>query len=208
MNIVSTPSLTVLDNHQAVLQVGDQVPVTTLTSATALGSTYNSVSYQNTGVILSITPHISTGDMLRLEISLNRSGFEGSLEGLTKPPNKVDSDIETVVTVPNKSTIILGGVEKVTDSRGGKKVPLLGDLPIVGGAFREVARGGNQDKLYIFVKAHILRPGSDLGLEDLKDVSTENRHRFEQLETEMQEYQIWPGMKPKPMDPLRVLEED
>ena len=94
--------------------------------------------------------------------------FEGSLEELTKPPNKVDSDIETVVTVPNKSTIILGGVEKVTDSKGGKKVPLLGDIPLIGGLFRSVAEGSNQDRLYIFVKAHILRPGSDLALEDVK----------------------------------------
>ncbi|MHC4466122.1 MAG: hypothetical protein ACYSYW_06165, partial [Planctomycetota bacterium] len=73
--------------------------------------------------------------------------------------------------------------------------------------FREVKRAGSQDKLYIFVKAHILRPGADIALADLKEASNENRRAFEKLETEMEKYEIWPGIKPKPMDPVSVLEE-
>jgi general secretion pathway protein D len=160
------------------------------------------------GITLTIKPHISMGDMLRLEITLNRSGFTEPLEEITKPPNKADADVKTVVTIPDRSTIILGGMEKIEHGKGGKKIPILGDLPLIGGAFRDVSKVGAQDKLYIFVKAHILRPGGDLGLADLKDVSGKNRETFEKLEQEMQEYEAWPGIKPEPMDPLRILEED
>jgi len=160
------------------------------------------------GLTLTIKPHISAGDMLRLEITLNRSDFEGELEGLEKPPNKTDEDVKTVVTVPNNSTIILGGVESIRSARGGKKVPLLGDIPLIGGLFRNVARSDRQNKLYIFVKAYILRPGGEFALDDLRKVSQKNRRNFEELEDEMSRYETWPGTKPTPLDPLRVLEVD
>ena len=159
------------------------------------------------GITLEITPHISEGDMLRLEVSLNRSGFTSELGGVS-PPDMADSDIATVVTVPDKSTIILGGVEKLQTNKGGEKIPILGDLPLIGGLFRSVARDDTQDKTYVFVKAHILRPGGRSALADLKEVSRANREAFENLETEMGDYQDWPGLKPYPLDPARILETE
>ena len=167
------------------------------------------VSFQEyeAGIELTIKPHISTGDMLRLEITIGRSGFT-TPPGGEKPPDKAVADVTSTVTVPNGSTIILGGMEKIEHSKGGDKVPILGDLPIIGGMFRSVSRVGVHDKLYIFVKAHILRPGGDLALADLKEVSVKNRQTFEKLEEEMQNYEDWPGIKPAPLDPLKVLEAD
>jgi type II secretory pathway component GspD/PulD (secretin) len=159
------------------------------------------------GITLNITPHISEGDMLRLEITLNRSGFTSELGG-DIPPDKQDANIETVVTVPDKSTIILGGIEQLQDNKGGEKIPFLGDLPFIGGLFRSVSRDDRQNKTYVFVKAHILRPRTDTVLDDLKQVSQRNREAFEALETEMGEYEDWPGLKPAPLDPLRILEVD
>jgi len=211
--IMARPKLLVNDNEEAQISTTGTTYVSR-TETQQMG-TDNPVQSQRTvfdqysaGISLAIKPHISTGDMLRLEVTLNRSGFTESLEGLTKPPNKSDADVTTVVTIPDKSTIILGGMEKVDHSKGGKKIPILGDLPILGGLFREVKRSGTQDKLYIFVKAHILRPGGNLALADLKAVSHKNREAFEKLETEMQSYQDWPGIKPQPMDPVRILESD
>ncbi len=68
VNILSTPSLTVLDNRQAMLQVGQEIPVNTLQSVSAIGNTFNSQSYLNTGVILAITPHISESGRLMLDL--------------------------------------------------------------------------------------------------------------------------------------------
>jgi len=119
-----------------------------------------------------------------------------------------DSLVSTVVTVPNDATIILGGMDKINQGKGGTKVPILGDLPFVGGLFRSTSNTNTQSKLYVFVKAHILRPGDDLSSQDLKNLSNRYRREFEESELEMQNYEDWPGIKPTPMDPEKVLEED
>jgi len=98
-------------------------------------------------------------------------------------------------------------LEKLTQSKGGTKVPILGDIPFVGGLFRSTANTDTQSRLYVFVKAHILRPGEKaMGESDIEAVSANNRATFEKYEAEMQTYENWPGIKPKPMDPVRILE--
>jgi type II secretory pathway component GspD/PulD (secretin) len=211
--VMARPKLLVNDNETGSIKTTETTYIER-TSTNIIGTETPQTATQtvfddySAGITLEITPHISEGDMLRLEITLNRSGFDPETLGKAKPPDKADADVATVVTVPDKSTIILGGVEKVEHGRGGKKIPLLGDLPFIGFVFREVSESGTQNKLYIFVKAHILRPGGDLALADLKDVSRRNRETFESLEREMAEYETWPGMKPAPLDPVRILEAD
>jgi type II secretory pathway component GspD/PulD (secretin) len=163
------------------------------------------------GIQLDIEPHISKGDQLRLTITMTRTDFRDTAASLNQgtPPDKVTSDVTTIVTVPDSTTIILGGLEKLSQSKGGTKVPLLGDIPIIGGLFRSTANTDAQSRLYVFVKAHILRPGEELtGESDIEVVSAKNRATFERYEEEMQKYEDWPGIKPEPMDPLRILEAD
>jgi type II secretory pathway component GspD/PulD (secretin) len=217
--VMARPKLLVNDNELGTIQTTSTTFVTRTTANVIPGSgTGGTVSTEQTvfepydaGITMEITPHISEGDMLRLEISLNRSDFTEDIApegGLLKPPNKADEDVTTIITVPDKSTIILGGMDKISHSKGGKKIPILGDLPLIGGLFREVVRSEGHDKLYIFVKAHILRPEGETALADLKDISKKNREAFERLEQEMGEHQDWPGLNPSPMDPLRILEAD
>ena len=117
--------------------------------------------------------------------------------------------MDTTITVPDNSTIILGGMERLNQSKGGTKIPLLGDIPIIGGLFRTTSNSDIQKRLYIFVKAHILRPGEELtGKSAIESVSIKNRDTFEKYEKEMQDYEDWPGIKPEPMDPLQILEAD
>ena len=119
------------------------------------------------------------------------------------------SAINTTVTVPDGSTIILGGLLKLNQSKGGKKVPLLGDIPLVGGLFRGVSNSDIQKKLYVFVKAEVIRPeDTTYAMGELVRISDRNRAAFEKHEREFQEYQDWPGIKPKPIDPLKVLEAE
>ncbi|MCK5473463.1 MAG: hypothetical protein KAI59_05475, partial [Planctomycetes bacterium] len=87
------------------------------------------------------------------------------------------------------------------------KVPLLGDAPLIGGLFRSVANNDESSKLYIFVKANILRPDEgDKGLEQLKKISARNKAAFEKAERQFQNREDWPGIEPEPLDPLKVLE--
>ena len=165
------------------------------------------------GIQLDIEPHISKGNQLRLKITMTRTDFRDTAASTRTvdptPPDKVTSDVTTVVTVPDNHTIILGGLERISQSKGGTKVPILGDIPFVGGLFRSTANTDAQSRLYVFVKAHILRPGEEVtGVSDLEIVSAKNRATFERYEEEMQRYENWPGIKPEPMDPVRVLEAD
>jgi general secretion pathway protein D len=97
---------------------------------------------------------------------------------------------------------------KLNQNKGGKKVPLLGDIPLVGGLFRSASTSDKQSKLYVFVKAEVIRPAShgNRYLEDLEKMSERDRQTFEEHEAEFQSYQTWPGMKPKLSPPARVLD--
>jgi type II secretory pathway component GspD/PulD (secretin) len=86
-------------------------------------------------------------------------------------------------------------------------VPLLGDIPLVGGLFRKIGNTSNDTRLYVFVKGEILRPDEKIaGLPDLEQISDRNKAAFEELEERFQSHQDWPGIKPKNMNPLNVLD--
>jgi len=158
------------------------------------------------GIRLTITPNISEGDLLRLKVELDRTDFLPRPDA-ELPPDTTSSNINTIVTVPDGRTIILGGLLKLNQTKGGKKVPIIGDIPLVGGLFRSTSNTDNESRLYIFVKANILRPEETAaGLPELENISQRNRVAFEKFEDEFQKYEDWPGIKPKPMDPLKVLE--
>jgi len=223
--ILARPKLLVNDNEEGIIEAKETqtivspktevIPGTAATAPTAATSV--ELAAYDAGITLTITPHISKGDQLRLKITLTRADFrrrddyviagpQGDISGPT-PPDILTSDVDTVVTVPDRSTIILGGLERLTQRKGGTKVPLLGDIPLIGGLFRGTANTDIQSRLYVFVKAHILRPGEKpTGESDIEIVSTDNRATFEKYEAEMQNYESWPGIKPEPMDPLRILE--
>ena len=157
------------------------------------------------GIELIITPNISEGDLLLLKVNMTRSDF-GETPQVNAPPNTTQSLVDTTVTVPDGQTIILGGMIKLNQTKGGSKVPILGDLPLLGGLFRNTSNTDRSSNLYVFVKANILRPDDTVaGLPDLERMSDRNRISFERLEDEFQRYEDWPGFKPKPMEPFKVL---
>jgi general secretion pathway protein D len=215
--VLAKPKILVNDNMEGVISTTDttyvtktsSIPVTTGAAGqqTSLIQTATEFEPFDAGITLTIMPHISEGDLLRLDINLIRSDF-GIISG-EKPPDKTQSEINTKVTVPNGCTIILGGLLKLNQSKGGSKVPILGDIPLVGGLFRGVNNSDIQKKLYIFVKAEVIRPeDTAYAKSDLERISERNRQAFEQHEDQFQKYQDWPGIKPKPIDPLKVLEAE
>jgi len=106
----------------------------------------------------------------------------GTITG-ERPPDTASNEINTTVTVPDGSTIILGGMLKLNQSKGGTKVPILGDIPLIGGLFRSTSNNDTQKNLYVFVKAEIIRPDVE-GFADseLQRISDRNREAFEKHE--------------------------
>ena len=213
--VLARPKLLVNDNEKGTINATETTYITRTTT------TYRKVDEEerpiesstfepyDAGISLDITPHISKGNNLRLIIELKRSDFDRTSSDGTEPFDKSESNVTTTVTVPDRSTIILGGMEKINQSKSGSKIPLLGDIPLLGGLFKSIHNTDEQKRIYIFVKAHILRPGEEVeGVSDIEKISEKNRALFEGLESKFQELEDWPGIKPEPMDPLKILEED
>jgi general secretion pathway protein D len=216
--VLAQPKLLVNDNEKGTIQTKNTVYVTRTTAAlptqttqtgpTTFYTSGTSFDPYSSGITLDIMPHISEGDLLRLQVTMTRSkqATSSTTSGSGAPPDTTENSVTTTVTVPDKSTIILGGMVQLDQGKGGSKVPLLGDIPIVGGLFRSTSNTDNQSKLYIFVKANILRPSMPAGLPDLVRESDAHRAAFEKAEGNFQTYQDWPGVKPQPMDPVKVLD--
>jgi type II secretory pathway component GspD/PulD (secretin) len=209
--ILAKPKILVNDGQVGVIKTTDTTNVKITTSIVPnQGTATESTTYQpyNAGITLEIQPNISEGDLLLLIVKLDRSDFL-TRSSLDVPPDSRTNTVDTIVTVPNNKTIILGGLLKLNQSKGGSKVPLLGDIPLVGGLFRTTANSTNDSKLYVFVKANILRPEATIaGLPELENISERNRKAFESFEDEFQKYQDWPGIKPQPVEPKKVLEAE
>jgi general secretion pathway protein D len=157
VNIISTPSLTVLDNHQAVLQVGDEVPVTSLQSATALGNTFTSVSYKDTGVILSITPHISESGRVMLQLIQEVSNVAPGTGVNSTTPTIQQRKVNTQVVVNDGDSLMLGGLMQNSRSNTSNQLPVIGDLPVVGNAFKNKDDAVAKTELLIMITPHVVR---------------------------------------------------
>jgi type II secretory pathway component GspD/PulD (secretin) len=215
--ILAKPKILVNDNERGTIKTADityvqvtsSVPVSTGGAGTDVTLIQTAVRYEpyEAGITLTITPHISQGEILRLDVKLIRSDFrQGTFAD--RPPDTTSSELTTSVFVPDGGTIILGGLLKMNQMKGTTKMPILGDIPVLGGVFRSIDNKDTQSKLYVFMKAEIIRPfDTDAnGLRDLEIISERDRAAFERHEQEFQRYEQWPGVKGKPTEPRRVLD--
>jgi general secretion pathway protein D len=215
--VLAKPKILVNDNEPGLIKTADttyvvkqsSIPVTSGAGGTQTSLIQTATDYQSyeAGITLNITPHISQGDLLRLDIQLTRSDFRPT-ESTQRPPDTTSSELKTTVFVPDSSTIILGGLLKLNQNKGGTKVPILGDIPLIGGLFRSVNNQDSQNQLYVFVKTDIIRPMGLLaeGAQDLRALSEKDRRAFEKHEREFQNYESWPGIESKPLEPAKVLD--
>jgi general secretion pathway protein D len=161
VNIISTPSLTVLDNREALLQVGDQIPVQTLTSVSAIGNTFNSVSYTNTGVILKLTPHISESGRVMLEIEQEVSNVDPATPAGSTTPTIQQRRVKTQVVINDNESLMLGGLVKDETGRSAAQLPVAGDIPIIGNAFKDKIDVIQKQELIIMITPHVIRSLSE-----------------------------------------------
>jgi general secretion pathway protein D len=214
--ILAKPKILVNDNEEGKINTTETTYVgettTSYPSQGTTGGVLNPVyttAYKpyEAKIELVIKPHISEGNLLRLEVTMVREDFKNIVEN--KPPDYTKSNITTIVTVPDGSTIILGGLTKLNQEKDTSKVPLLGDIPLVGALFRGVNNKTNDTHLYVFVKANILRPSEIAGGPgQLTSISDKNKAAFEDAERSFQTHQDIPGIEPEPIEPLRVLEAE
>ncbi len=157
-NILSTPSAVVMDNEEASLLVGQEIPITTGESLGTNNLTpFRTTSREEIGIKLEIKPQINEADSVALFIRQEVSSIAGS-----QLPNSSDlitnkREIETTVLADNGEILVLGGLISEDIQESVNKVPLLGDLPIIGALFRSSAMSVQEKNLMIFLRPTILR---------------------------------------------------
>jgi len=157
--ILSTPQLLVNDNEEAEIASIRQEPTTT-TSLGGGGEGSRDVEsfggYEDAGTRLKVTPRISEGGYLRLEYEVELSAFDGSGTGGVPPP-RIQNNVTSSASLPTDFTIVVGGIEVDTKRKTVVKVPLLGDVPVVGHLFRDTNKNDATTRLYVFITPRIMR---------------------------------------------------
>lgn len=164
VNVISTPSLMVLDNKTARLQIGDQVPITTQTATsvvTAQTAIVNSISMQDTGVILSVTPRINESGRVQLEIEQEVSSVVKTTTSNINSPTIQQRRVKTTVVVNDGEVLALGGMIQDQASKTSSQIPLLGDIPGIGPMFSDRTNSTRKTELVILITPRVVRDGAE-----------------------------------------------
>ena len=176
-NILSTPSLLTLDNQEAYITVGQEVPFVTGSFTGTGGATtpqnpFQTIQRENVGITLTVTPHVNEGDTVVMDIEQEVSSLTGALSLLASDIITNERKIQTKVLVADGRTVVLGGLIQEDLQEGQQKVPLLGDIPWLGRLFRFDSVSLTRSNLLIFIKPTIIRDDEAL------DGATAEKYRY------------------------------
>jgi general secretion pathway protein D len=169
--VLSAPQILALDNKPALLRSIQQQPFTSVNASTTVATT-SFGGFAEAGTTLEMTPHIAPADYLNLEYRLEVSSFTGNGSGAGVPPPKRSDAITSFVSVPDGSTVVLGGLKSSNVSKTVAKVPGLGEIPILGWIGRNQSSTDASAAFYVFVRPTILRASK---FDDLKGLTTPQR---------------------------------
>jgi general secretion pathway protein D len=157
-NILATPSITTLDNEEAYFIVGQEVPIITgSATGTNNNNPFQTVERQEVGIKLRVTPQVNEGNAVQLVIEQEVSSVSGTT-GVDISINK--REIKTTVMADSGDTVVLGGLIDEDVQESVQKVPLLGDIPIIGHLFKSTSNSTRKRNLMVFLRATIVRDSS------------------------------------------------
>jgi general secretion pathway protein D len=168
VEILSRPSIMARNNQEAVIVVGQEVPFITNSRITDDGQTINTVTYDNVGIILRVTPFITSEGTVEMIVAPEISSLTDQtvpISNTVGAPVIAKRSAETVVVTPDAKTVVIGGLMETQRVESVQKVPLLGDIPLLGAAFRRTIKNDVKRELMIFLTPFIVNKPS--GLEHL-----------------------------------------
>lgn len=177
VKVISSPNLMVINNQQATLQVGDQVPIVTQTATSTVtnaSAVVNSVELKDTGIILSVTPRINNSGRVMLDIDQEVSDVVQTTTSGIDSPTIQQRKITTRVVVNDGESLALGGLIQEKKSLAEKKLPILGDVPVLGNAFKAKIDGIERTELIIFIRPRVVR-----SLDEAREVTEEFRAKMD-----------------------------
>ena len=163
--ILSRPSILARNNQQAVIVVGQRVPFITNTRFDAVNGQINTVTYEDIGIILSVTPFISNDGMVEMIVAPEISSVSDRTVNISPGVNAAVIDkrsADTVVVTPNGQTVAIGGLISTQKTDQDRKVPLLGDIPGLGFLFKRKISTHAKTELLIFLTPYVIQSPGDL----------------------------------------------
>jgi len=158
VHIISTPQILTTDNEEAEIKVGENVPYITSQNTTAANQDYTNYEYKDVGVTLKITPQINQEGVVRLQVYVEVIKLKNESVALaTNTPTTFKRTAQTTVIIQDNNTLVIGGIigDDVQDNI--YKVPLLGDIPLLGWLFKTESQSVDRVNLYIFLTPRIIR---------------------------------------------------
>jgi general secretion pathway protein D len=161
-NILSTPSVLTLDNQEAKILVGQEIPITTGEKlSNNFDNAFRTVQRENVGIQLEVKPQINAGGAIKLFIRQEVSSIAGPVSNSASDLILNKREIQTTVTIDDGEIVALGGLLDDNERRTIEKIPLLGDLPGIGQLFRSKARSRQKTNLMVFIRPTILKTADD-----------------------------------------------
>lgn len=166
--VLSRPSVLARNNQQAVITVGQEIPFITNSRYDTLGNQINTIQYQDVGIILRVTPFITSDGLVEMIVSPEISNLSAKTIPISTGSNPVFAPVidkrsaDTVVVTPDGQTVIIGGLMENSKTATDSKIPILGDIPMLGALFKRKARGNTKTELIIFLTPHIVMQPSQL----------------------------------------------
>ncbi len=170
--ILSRPSVIARNNQPAMILVGQSVPLITSVRYDTFGNAINGINYTDVGIILNVTPFITTDGLVQMILSPEISSIAstggqvissgpGGLNPVTAPAiDKRSAD--TVVVTPDGQTVIIGGLIQDSKSEAETKIPFLGDIPLLGNLFKRKVTTDGKTELLIFLTPHVIQAPSEI----------------------------------------------
>ncbi|HWH71420.1 MAG TPA: type II and III secretion system protein, partial [Candidatus Sulfotelmatobacter sp.] len=170
--ILSRPSIVARNNQPATISVGQSVPLITNVRFDTFGNAINSVSYQDVGIILQVTPFITPDGMVEMIVSPETSELvqdrsqwvplSTGASGAVSAPLINSRSADTVVVTPDGQTVIIGGLMQDSKAESETKIPLLGDIPLLGNLFKRKIKNDTKTELLIFLTPYIVQAPSEI----------------------------------------------
>ncbi|MDB2644863.1 type II secretion system secretin GspD [Luminiphilus sp.] len=190
VNVISTPSVLVLDNHTAAIHVGDQQPIQSMVSVTDGGVSQTSINYKDTGVKLEVTPSVNDGGLVTLDVMQSVTDV-GPQDSATGQRSFTERNLSSRIAVRSGDSVVLGGLIRDNESKSKSGVPFLMDIPVLGSLFSNTSNTLVRTELLVFITPKVVETDDELralsvemrdrmqGITDFSDVPIELEQRKE-----------------------------
>jgi len=163
--ILSRPSILARSSQQATIMVGQEVPFITNSRISDTGQTTNTVQYQDIGIILRVTPFITSAGLVEMIVTPEISALSEKTVAISETVSTPVIDkrsADTVVVTPSDRTVVIGGLISNQSINQDNKIPLLGDIPLLGQLFKRTVTQNSKTELLIFLTPHVVQQPEDL----------------------------------------------